>query len=309
MAAVGPSGPDGSTPPRSPSGVLPAVACYGIWGLLPLFFKLIENVGALEVVAHRVIWSLLLILLILAFGSGIRSFLDVLRDRRLMLPLAASSLLIAINWLVYVWAVHDHHVLAASLGYFLNPLVSVLLGFLFLHERLRPLQLVAVGFAAIGVAVLATAALDTLWISLALAFSFGLYGLVRKVTPVAPMRGLGAETVLLFPVALAYLLWLLSSGAMVFGTDWTTTLLLILSSAITTVPLVLFAMAAQRLSLAALGVMQYIAPTLQFLCGAVLFGEALNSAQLFAFGVIWLGLALFTADSIRALRAGRAAIA
>jgi chloramphenicol-sensitive protein RarD len=298
----------GATPPAE-SGFLIAVACYVMWGLLPLYFGLVQNVSPVEVVAQRVIWSLLLVLALIAMRTGLGALVAVLRDPGLMVPLSTSAALIAANWLVYVWAVHHHHVVAASLGYFLNPLVNILLGFLFLKERLRRQQMLAVGIAAVGVAILAAKALDTLWISLALALSFAFYGLIRKVTPVMPIRGLGAETVVLFPIALAYLLWLHASGGMMFGTDLKTSLLLILAGAVTALPLLLFAMAAQRMSMATLGVLQYIAPMLQFSCGLFVFKEALSKTQLISFALIWLGLVLFTVDSVRTARLVRLATA
>ncbi len=296
----------GEHSPPAGNGMALAAGCYGLWGILPLYFHLVQNVGPIEVVAQRVVWSLLLVIGLIAMRSGLRAFSAVLCDRALMLPLTGSALLIAANWLIYVWAVHNDHVIAASLGYFLNPLVNILLGFIFLKERLRPGQIAAVALAAVGVAVLASATLDTVWVSLGLAFTFAFYGLIRKVTPVQPMRGLGAETLVLTPMALAYLLWLHAQGGMVFGSDTRTSLLLVLAGGITALPLLLFAMAAQRLPMATLGLMQYIAPTLQFLIGALLFGEALNRTQLLSFGLIWLGLALFTADSLRAYRRSRA---
>jgi chloramphenicol-sensitive protein RarD len=291
----------------SANGLTYALACYFIWGLLPLYFHMLDSIAPTEIVAQRVVWSLALLLGIIAARTGMGAFLEVLRNRRLMLPLSASALLIAINWLTYIWAVHNDHVVAASLGYFLNPLVNILLGFLFLKERLRRGQILAVAIAAAGVAILAVSALSTLWISLTLALSFGFYGLVRKMTPVAPMRGLGAETAVLTPLALVYLLWLNAHDGVMFGTDVKTTVLLILSGAITAAPLLLFAMAAQRLSMATLGIMQYIAPTLQFLTGIFLFGETLGRGQLYSFSLIWIGLILFTIDSLRGMRAARLA--
>lgn len=292
---------------KPPSGFAAAIACYALWGLLPLYFKLVQNVGPVEVVAQRVLWSLALVTGFIALRTGLPAFIDVLRNPRLMRMLAGSAFMIAGNWLIYVWAVHNGHVLAASLGYFLNPLVNILLGVAFLKERLRPGQWMAVAVAAGGVAILASAALDTLWVSLGLAFSFGFYGLIRKLTPVAPVRGLGAETLLLAPFALTYVLWLQSTGGLVFGGDMRTSLLLIAAGAITTIPLVLFATAAQRLSMTTLGILQYIAPTLQFLSGILVFGETLSRNQSLSFALIWLGLILFTADSFRASRAARLA--
>ncbi|WP_366143151.1 EamA family transporter RarD [uncultured Sphingobium sp.] len=286
-----------------------ATAAYGLWGLLPLFFRLLHHVDAIEIVTQRILWSLLLILPILAWRGTLPVFRATFGNTRLVAALAGSALMIAINWLTYVWAVNDNHVIAASLGYFLNPLVNVLLGVLVLKERLRRPQLLAIGLAAIGVAILAASALTTLWISLTLAFSFAFYGLLRKLTPVAPMTGLGVETALLAPLAIAYLVWETGHGGIGFGQDGTTSMLLILSGGVTTVPLVLFATAAQRLPMATLGLMQYIAPTLQFLCGVLLLGEVLSFGQMLSFGLIWIGLILFAGDSIATARRNRTAAA
>ena len=285
--------------------MLAAVAAYGLWGLLPIFFKLLHAVTPVEVVAQRVIWSLILIVGVLAARRKLGALGAALRDRRIVLPLTASALFIGFNWLVYVWSVNNGHVIAASLGYFLNPLVNVALGVLVLKERLRRGQAIAIAIAAAGVAIMAAAAFTTLWISVGLAVSFALYGLVRKLTPVAPMVGLGAETLLLAPLALAYLLWLWGHGGISLGQDSYTSSLLIFSGALTTVPLILFAMAAQRLPLSTLGLIQYLAPTLQFLCGVLLYGEKLTQGQMISFALIWLGLILFATDSIAAARKNR----
>lgn len=289
--------------------MLAAIGAYGLWGLLPLFFRLLHHVDPVEIVTQRIIWSLLLILVILAMRGGLPPLMGALRDRRLAMPLALSAILIAINWLTYVWAVNDGHVLAASLGYFLNPLVNVALGVLVLKEKLRPAQVVAIIVAGLGVAIMAASALTTLWISLSLAFSFAFYALVRKLTPVAPMTGLGVETLLLTPLAGVYLLWEAQHGGVGFGQDALTTALLVTAGAVTTVPLVLFAVAAHRLPMATLGVMQFLAPTLQFACGILLFGERLNMGQMASFGLIWIGLILFASDSVSAARRQRLAAA
>lgn len=278
-----------------------------MWGLLPIIFKLVDRVGALEIVAQRIIWSLVLIAAILTARRAMASLIGVLRDPRLMRPLTLSALLIAGNWLTYVWAVNSHHVVAASLGYFLNPLVNVLLGVLVLKERLRRGQMIAIAVAASGVAIMAAAALSTLWISIVLALTFGFYGLVRKLTPVTPMAGLGAETVILAPVAIAYLGWLAATGGIAFGHDWQTSAMLVGMGAVTMVPLVLFATAARNLSMATLGLLQYVAPTLQFLCGVLLFGETLSHGQIVSFGMIWVGLLLFALDSYADARRDRLA--
>jgi len=291
------------------SGFLAALAAYGLWGLLPIFFKLLHHVGPFELVAQRVIWSLVLILILLAARRALGPLWAALSTPRLLLPLTASSLFIAINWTTYIWAVNDDHVIAASLGYFLNPLVNVALGVLVLKERLRRGQMLAIGVAAVGVAIMAAAALTTLWISIMLALSFAFYGLVRKLTPVAPMAGLGAETLILTPVALAYLGWLSGHGGLAFGQDSFTTVMLVVSGAMTTVPLVLFAVAAHRLPMATLGLLQFVAPLLQFLCGVLLFGETLSHGQMVSFALIWLGLILFASDSMAAARRNRPATA
>lgn len=275
--------------------------------MLPLFFRLVHHVDPVEIVTQRVLWSLLLIVTLLAARRGLGPLISALRDRRLIMPLAGSALMIAINWLTYVWAVNDGHVVATSLGYFLNPLVNVALGVLVLKEKLRRPQMLAIVVAAVGVAILAAAALTTLWISLTLAISFAFYALLRKITPVAPMTGLGVETLLLTPPAIAYLIWEAGHGGVSFGQDAGTTALLVISGAVTTVPLVVFAMAAQRLPMATLGILQYLAPMLQFFCGVVLFGETLSHGQMLSFGLIWIALILFATDGVRMARRNRVA--
>ncbi len=291
------------------SGLLHGIAAYLLGGRLPIYFKLLSNVGAAEMVANRILWSLLLMSGMLAATGALREFKGNVRNGRVMLAMAGSAALIGVNWLVYIWAVGQGHILGASLGYFLNPLVNVALGVLVLKERLRRLQSVAILFAAVGVAMMAVSALETLWISLALAFSFALYGLIRKVAPIGPRQGLAAETLILSPLAAVYLVWLAGTGALHFGSDLWTSILLALSGILTSVPLLLFATAARRMPLSALGLLQYLAPTLQFLVGLLLYGEHLASGQLAAFAVIWAGLAIFTMDSIRTMRKQRMATA
>ena len=288
-------------------GLLAAVAAYGAWGLLPIFFRLLHHVNPVEIVGQRILWSLLLVMALLLARQSLPGLSTILRDRRLMLPLAGSALMIGMNWLIYVWAVNAGHVIATSLGYFLNPLVNVGLGVLLLHEKLRRGQMAAIGIAAVGVAIMAATALTTLWISVTLALTFAFYGLIRKLTPVAPMMGLGVETLLLTPPAIGYLFWLSAHGGVSFGQDMMTTILLIIAGAVTTVPLVLFATAAQRLSMTTLGLLQYLAPTLQFLCGTLLFGEKLTAGQMASFALIWLSLILFATDSLSAARRNRLA--
>lgn len=290
-------------------GIAAALVAYGVWGLLPIYFGYLHDVNPVEVVAQRILWSMLLIGVLFILRSELPALGAVLRNRRAMLALSASAAFIGINWLTYVWAVQSGHVLGASLGYFLNPLVNVVLGVFVLGEKLRRGQLIAVLVAAAGVALMATAALDTLWVSVLLAISFALYGLVRKVTPVPAMAGLGAETMILTPLALFWMIALAPAGSLAFGQDSGTTALLVTTGLVTTVPLVLFAVAAQRLPLATLGLMQFLAPTLQFVAGIYFFGETLNRGQMVSFSLIWIGLILFAADSFTANRRSKLATA
>jgi chloramphenicol-sensitive protein RarD len=220
-------------------------------------------------------------------------------DPKLIKLLIASALLIAFNWLVYIWAIGANHILETSLGYFLNPLVNVLMGVLLLKERLTRAQGLAVGLAAIGVSVLAIGAASGLWISIALALSFATYGLLRKIAPVESLEGLAIETVLLAPFAAIYLFWLGSQGTLKFGTEADLSLLLALGGIITALPLLLFAAAARRLRYSTLGVLQYIAPTIQFLLAILVYGERLTTAHLICFACIWGGLAIYAADGLR----------
>lgn len=296
-----------SAPPSSPAedrriGIAAGAGAYLLWGFFPLYFRLIDHVSALEVVANRILWSLVLLIAALAVRGMLGEMVRLMQKPRIMLALTATATLIAVNWLVYIWAVNNGHVVAASLGYFLNPLVNVLLGSVVLKERLGLYQWLAVGLAAIGVGVLAASALDTLWLSLALALSFSLYGLIRKIVPVAAQQGIAAETLILTPLALAYLGWLAQQGTLVLGSDTATDVLLMLSGLATTVPLVLFAVAAKRMAYSTLGLLQYITPSLQFLLGLFVFGEALSTGQLWSFGLIWAGLILFTATSLRPMK-------
>ncbi|MDZ3832550.1 MAG: EamA family transporter RarD [Sphingopyxis sp.] len=288
----------------SQNGLPYALAAYGIWGVVPLFFKLLENVPAGEVLAQRVIWSLPLCFVIMAFRRQLGEYLAALADWRVLRMLLASALLIAGNWLVYIYAVFTDHVLAASLGYYLNPLINVLLGMLFLGERLSRLQGVAVAVAALGVAILLAGALDTLWISLTLALSFGTYGLIRKIVPVGALPGLSVETTVLLPVvfvAAAYYLWIGDGRG--FGSDVSTSLLLAASGVVTAVPLLLFATAARRMSYAVLGFTQYLAPSIALVIGLFVFNEPLKPAQLFCFVLIWISVAIFSFDMWQKSRA------
>jgi chloramphenicol-sensitive protein RarD len=289
------------------SGLLQGLGAYGIWGVLPLFYWLLAGVDVGEVVAMRVLWSVaFLAAVIVAMRRG-PAVVAALRNPRAMLCLTASSALISINWLVYIWAIQNHHVLESSLGYFLNPLVNVLIGVVVLRERLGTAQIVAVALAAIGVSILALGAGGGIWISLTLAFTFGFYGLVRKVAPVGALEGLALETLILAPVALAYLFWLQGGAGLTFGTGVAPTLLMIASGVVTAVPLLLFAGAARRLPLSTLGLLQYLAPTIGFILAISFFGEKMTIAHMICFACIWTGLAIFGVHGTIAARRRRAA--
>ena len=280
--------------PAAREGVAAALGAYTLWGLVPIFFKQLDNVPALEIIAHRVVWSLLLVGGLLAVRGQLTPVWRHARNLRTLLRAAIAAALVMTNWLVFVWAVNVDRILETSLGYFITPLVSIVLAVVVLHERLRPRQWVAVVFALIGVALEGWRMGGLPWVSLVLAATFGSYGLLRKQLPVDAAGGLLLETACAAPIALAYLLWLGSSGN--FGQTTATDTLLIASGAVTAIPLLLFAIGARRLPLATMGFLQYVAPSLSFLVAIVYYGEPMNLARLFAFIAIWAGLALYSAD-------------
>lgn len=273
-------------------GLWLAVGAYVLWGGLPLFFKLLQAVPPLQILAHRVAWSLILLLLavlVLRRGKGVRA---AARGRTLAL-LGCSAVLIAINWLTYIWSVSHAHVIEASLGYFINPLVNVGLGVALLGERIGRAQWAAIGVTALGVAVMALAGGGSVWISLVLAFSFGIYGYVRKIAAIDALGGLTVETLVLVTPALIVLGIAQADGTAAFGSDPRIDAMLIASGAITAAPLLLFAAAAKRLKYTTLGLLQYIAPTLQLVQAVLLFGEPLRWFHVVAFGLIWTGCAIY----------------
>lgn len=279
------------------------VGAYGLWGVLPIYFKAIDGVGSIDIVAHRVLWSIPFLLLLLFTLGGASELGRVLRKPRTIGLLAVTAVLIATNWLLYVYAVVSGHILAGSLGYYLNPLVNVLMGRLILKEKLSWLQWAAVAVAGLGISGLAFQAGGQLWISLILAVTFATYGLIRKIAPVQATSGLAIETTLILPLALAWLGWGLARGLPVFGTTDVETTLLLLAGIATTVPLILFTAAARRLRYSTLGMLQFIAPTLQFLIAVVIYGEAFTAWHAVAFGSIWLALALYVVALARNAKA------
>jgi chloramphenicol-sensitive protein RarD len=279
-------------------GVLYAGIAYVIWGFFPIFFKAIHAALPFEIVAHRVFWSFLFVTGLMLARKEIRLLLRTITRRTVLIYLAASILL-AINWLTYVWAVNSGFVLETSLGYFINPLVNVLLGVIILGEKLRFMQWVPIGLAAAGVTFLTISLGAPPWISLVLAFSFGLYGLVKKIAPLNSLHGLTLETGLLVIPAFGFLIFSEWTGTAAFGrSSLTTTLLLALTGVITAVPLLLFATGARLVTLTTLGLLQYIAPTLQFLIGVFIFGEPLTTANIFGFVIIWTALAIFSGEGL-----------
>lgn len=287
-------------------GVVSAVAAFLFWGTVPFYFKLLNHVGAWEIITHRIIWSLPVLALFLLYRDGRRWFGGLRLSPRLVGWLLLSGLLVSTNWLIYVWAVVNDRVLSTSLGYFINPLVNVLLGYLFLKERLTPNQKVAVALAAAGTCYLGWFLGAAPWVSLALGFLFGTYGLVRKRLPVGAMTGLVWEILLLMPLGLAYLLYLNADGRMDFlhqgpGTD----LLLLLAGPVTVLPLIWFNMAAQRLPLSVVGYFMYIAPSMTFLLAVFVWDEPFTRGHAVAFGCIWTALAMISLETLRKQRRER----
>jgi chloramphenicol-sensitive protein RarD len=281
-------------------GLAAGLVAYALWGVLPIYFKAVAAVPAIDIVAHRVMWSVPFLALLLTATRGWGHVATALGHRRTLRLLTATSLLIAINWLLYVYAVVSGHILAGSLGYYLNPLANVLLGRFILKEHLSRLQWAAVAIAAAGIAALLGGALGQLWISLILCFSFATYGLLRKIAAVEAVPGLAIETGLLLPLAAGWLAWGFASGQPVLGTSGGQTALLLLSGVVTMVPLLLFTAAARRLPYSTLGMLQFVAPTLQFLLAVLLYGEPFTWRHAIAFGAIWCALALYVTALVRA---------
>lgn len=291
-------------------GILYAALAYVAWGLFPLYFRQVSAVPSLEIVLHRTVWSLVFLLVVLGAMRRFYLLKPALKSPRQLLLFAVSALLLAGNWLVYVWAVNNGHVIDASLGYFINPLVYVLMGYAFLHERLRPLQWAAVALAGAGVLWLTWQAGQLPWIALLLAASFGLYGLMRKTAPLGTLEGLALETLLLAPLAVpALALWTLSGSSAIAHADAPTVGWLLLAGPITAVPLLLFAAGARRIPLGTLGLLQYIGPTLQLLMGVWVFHEPFQGARVLGFALIWAALALYSAEGLWAARRRAAAAA
>lgn len=282
-------------------GIAYAFSAFTIWGLFPVYFKTLHQIPALEMLAHRMAWSLVFVVAVLLVRHHWAWLGPALRDRRLVARFAASAVLLSANWGIYIWAVNAGHIVEASLGYFINPLINVLFGYAFLRERLRPSQWCAVALAALGVAWLTWQNGAPPWISLALALTFGGYGLLRKTAQLGALEGLALETVLLFPVAVVYLTIIGMAGASHFAhAPLGMQLLLAAAGPVTAVPLLLFAAAARRIPLSMLGLIQYVTPTLQLLTGVLVYGEAFGSTRAIGYGAIWIALALYSFEGLRA---------
>jgi chloramphenicol-sensitive protein RarD len=280
-------------------GLMYGLAAYGLWGVMPVYFRAVAGVAAIELLAHRIVWGLLFLVVAVSLARRWPDLAACLRQPRTRWLLAASTALLAVNWYVFIYGVSSGRVVETSLGYFINPLVNVVLGVLIFRERLRGAQAAAVALAAAGVVYLIWAEGRPPWIGLCLAVSFALYGLVRKVAPVEALAGLTAETLLLFPLAAGFLLWWHHQPGAAFTYQGPAIdLLLLASGVVTAVPLLFFGLAARRLPLTTLGLLQYLTPTMQFLLAVLAFGEPFTAARQVSFGLIWAALALVTAETL-----------
>jgi chloramphenicol-sensitive protein RarD len=291
---------------ESLSGVTYASAAFLIWGLGPIYWKVLNTVPAFETIMHRMIWSFLFLVIILVCQRHWNEFIAALKNRRTFIILFPTAVLIGLNWFIYIWAVNNDHILQASLGYFINPLINILLGVVFLRERLRLLQMVSLVLAGLGVLFLTFHYGEFPWIALSLAFAFGFYGLIRKMAPISSLVGLSVEMLLLSVPALVYILFLFSKekGAF-FRVGIKIDLFLIGTAFVTALPLLLFTLGARRLNLSTLGFLQYIAPSCMFLIGVFLYHEPLSRAQLLTFVMIWTALGIFSTESAMYYRAAK----
>ncbi|WP_416306570.1 EamA family transporter RarD [Neptunicella sp. SCSIO 80796] len=284
------------------SGILFAIAAYGMWGFAPMYFKLIKQVPAIEILMHRMIWSLLILLVLIIAVGQVHKVQAALRNPKVLKILLISGLLLAGNWLLFIWAINSDHLLDASLGYYINPLLNVLLGYLFLGERLRRMQQVAVLIALVGVSYLVVSYGQLPWIALVLAGSFGIYGLLRKQVAVDSLPGLLIETSMMTPFAIAYWIWFAGPTSNFMLNETSHNLILICAGVVTTAPLLCFTAAAKRLMYSTLGFFQYIGPSIMFLLAVFVYQEGLQIDRLITFGFVWTALIIFSYDSYRQYR-------
>jgi chloramphenicol-sensitive protein RarD len=284
---------------ESRRGFLLGVAAYSLWGAFPLYWPLLEPAGAVEILAHRVLWSAVTMALVVALMRRTPEVMAVVRDRRAFRILTFAAVVISFNWAAYIWGVNNGRVVETSLGYFINPLVTVLMGVLILGERLRRLQWVAMAIALVAVVVLTLDYGRPPWVALLLAFSFGTYGLLKKQAGVGAVESITVETMVLAPFAAAYIAWLVRAGESNFGTHGVGhALLLTTTGIITAVPLMFFGAAAIRVSMVSLGLLQYLAPTIQFALGLLVFHEDMPASRWIGFGLVWIALVIFTVEAV-----------
>jgi chloramphenicol-sensitive protein RarD len=284
-------------------GILNGIAAYALWGFFPIYWKLLHQVPALQVIGHRISWSFILLVLFIVLTKQWQSFRSAALTTKTIGIYSIAGILLTINWLVYVWGVNSGFIVETSLGYFINPLLSVLLGVIFLRERLRTAQWVPVIIAAIGVIYLTAVYGRLPWIALSLAFSFGFYGFVKKLAPLGSLYGLTLETGIVFPIALIYLVFVGMSGIGAFlQQSVLTDLLLIGAGVVTTIPLLMFASAAKQIPLTVIGLLQYIAPTIQFLIGVFIYDEPFDQSHFIGFGIVWVALVIFWVENFLANR-------
>jgi chloramphenicol-sensitive protein RarD len=284
-------------------GILYAIGAYGLWGVFPIYWKLIHSVPALEIIGHRMVWSFVIVLLLVLVSENLEGIKSAFRSTKTIFTFLVTAILLSINWFVYVWAVNTGFIVETSLGYFINPLVNVVLGVIIFREKLRLWQWIPVGIALTGVLYLTISYGSLPWIGLTLAFTFGFYGLLKKTASVNSIQGFTLETGFMFLPGLIYLLVLEFSAVGTFphGT-LTESILLVLSGLATALPLILFGAAARRIRLSELGFLQYIAPTFQFLIGVIVYGESFSADRMIGFGLIWLALVIYTFDGIKSHR-------
>jgi chloramphenicol-sensitive protein RarD len=284
-------------------GIWNGLGAYVLWGFFPIYWKLLHEVPALQVIGHRIAWSFILLVAVIGLTRQWNNFRSAALAPKVIGIYAIAGVLLSINWLVYVWGVNAGFIVETSLGYFINPLVSVLLGVVFLRERLRSMQWLAVGLAAAGVIYLTLTYGRPPWIALSLAFSFGIYGFVKKLAPLGSLYGLTLETALVFPAALIYLLFAESTGTGAFLHQGAVTdMLLVGTGVVTSIPLLMFASAAREIPLTMIGVLQYVAPTIQFLIGVFLYHEPFDQSRLIGFSLVWIALIIFWVESFLASR-------
>ncbi|MFC0445390.1 EamA family transporter RarD [Pseudidiomarina halophila] len=284
---------------RSRHGVIYAIAAYTMWGVAPIYFKWLQQVPALEILGHRIVWSFVLVLVLIVGLGRLHRIKPVVKNRKQMLRLTVATFLLGGNWFLFIWAINNNHILDASLGYYINPLLNVAIGMLFFAERMRRFQLIAIALAVTGVLIQVISFGSVPWVALALACSFATYGAIRKRLPVDSMTGLWLETTILLPFMLIYLFFFADSAASdMTQNTWQLNLLLMAAGIVTTAPLLCFTAAAQRIRYATLGFFQYIGPSLMFILAVWVYGEPLATDKLVTFAMIWLALALYSIDTL-----------